>query len=304
MENLADIAVFVQVVEAGSFTAAAEQIGVSKAVISKYVSRLEQRLGARLLQRTTRRLTLTEAGEALFQRGAGALAVLEQAEQEVARLTGAPRGRLRVTAPTYFGGSTLAPLLKDFIKRYPEITLELDLDDRITDLVRDRFDVAVRISNSVDPGLVARKLASSALVAVAAPGYFKRRGTPRAPGDLHEHACLGYSLAKVAERMALSRTQGALDRGHRHGPHLLQQRLRAQAGSARRPRHGAVAAFLHRARARRRPAGPGFAEVRNTVAFDQRGVCLPAQSAAEGAGLRRFPRRAPAGARILSGQSP
>ena len=197
MENIADIAVFVQVVEAGSFTAAAEQIGLSKAVISKYVSRLERRLGARLLQRTTRRLTLTETGEALFQRGASALAVLEQAEQEVAHLTGAPRGRLRVTAPTYFGGSTLAPLLKDFVARYPEITLEIDLDDRFTDLVKDRFDVAVRISNSVDPGLVARKLASSSLVAVAAPAYFKRRGMPHAPADLRDHVCLGYSLAKM-----------------------------------------------------------------------------------------------------------
>jgi DNA-binding transcriptional LysR family regulator len=197
MENLADIAVFVQVVDAGSYTAAAEQLNVSKAVVSKYVTRLEQRLGARLLQRTTRRLTLTEAGEALYRKSSGALAELGEAQQEVAHLAGAPRGRLRVTAPTYFGSSILAPLLKDFVARFPEITLELDLDDRITDLVKDRFDVAVRITSAVDPGLVARRLADSALVVVAAPSYVKRRGLPKTPAELKGHACLGYSLARM-----------------------------------------------------------------------------------------------------------
>lgn len=197
MENLADIAVFVQVVDAGSFTAAAGQLNISKAVVSKYVTRLEERLGARLLQRTTRRLTLTEAGEALYAKSAGALAELADAQKDVARLTGAPRGHLRVTAPTYFGSSILAPLLKEFAARYPEIRLELDLDDRITDLVKDRFDVAVRITSQVDPGLVARRLADSALVVVGSPAYFKRRGMPKSPADLTAHACLGYSLARM-----------------------------------------------------------------------------------------------------------
>lgn len=197
MENLADIAVFVRVVDAGSFTAAAEHLNVSKAVVSKYVTRLEQRLGARLLQRTTRRLALTEAGEALYQKSSGALAELADAEQDVARLAGAPRGHLRVTAPTYFGSSSLAPLLKDFVARFPEITLELDLDDRLIDLVKDRFDVAVRITSAVDPGLVARRLGGSALAVVGAPAYFKRRGLPRTPADLKDHAGLGYSLARM-----------------------------------------------------------------------------------------------------------
>lgn len=197
MAHLADIAAFIQVVDAGSFTAAAEQLNVSKAVVSKYVTRLETRLGARLLQRTTRRLALTEAGEALYAKSAGALAELADAEKDVARLTGAPRGHLRVTAPTYFGSSILAPLLKDFVARFPEITLELDLDDRLTDLVKDRFDVAVRITSAVDPGLVARRLAESALVVVGSPDYFKRRGAPKAPADLGDHACLGYSVARM-----------------------------------------------------------------------------------------------------------
>ena len=197
MRNLSDIAVFVDVVQAGSFTAAAERLEVSKAVVSKYVSRLEQRLGARLFYRTTRRLTLTEAGEALYRRSANALAELEEAERDVTQLAGAPRGRLRVSAPSYFGTVTLAPLLKPFVDQYPEITLDLDLDDRLVDLVRDRFDVAVRISSSVDPSLVARRLATSSLIAVASPAYFRSRGQPKMPADIREHACLGYSAART-----------------------------------------------------------------------------------------------------------
>ena len=197
MENLSDIAVFVDVVQTGSFTAAAERLEISKAVVSKYVTRLEQRLGARLFHRTTRRLTLTEAGEALYGRSASALAELENAERDVAQLAGAPRGRLRVSAPTYFGTVTIAPLLKPFLLRYPEITLDLDLDDRIVDLVRDRYDVAIRISSSVDSALVARRLATSTLVTVASPAYVRRRGRPRTPAELRQHACLGYSHARM-----------------------------------------------------------------------------------------------------------
>lgn len=195
-DRLADIAVFARVVELGSFTRAADALGVSKAVVSKYVSRLEQRLGARLLQRTTRRLALTEPGTALYRRSAGALAELREAENDVAQLTGAPRGVLRVSAPTYFGSVTLAPVLKDFRARYPEVALDLDLDDRIVDLVKERFDLAVRISAMTDSSLVARRLAPCPLAVVASPEYLARRGVPRAPADLREHDCLGYSLSR------------------------------------------------------------------------------------------------------------
>jgi DNA-binding transcriptional LysR family regulator len=197
MENLADIAVFVRVVERGSFTAAADSLEVSKAVVSKYVSRLEQRLGARLLHRTTRRLTLTEAGEALFGRSAAALAELGNAEKDVAQLTGAPRGLLRVSAPLYFGSVSLAPLLKDFRAHYPDITLDLHLDDRLVDLVKERFDVAVRIAELADSSLVARRLAPCPLVLVAAPAYLKRRGVPKAPSDLPAHDCVTFSLSRT-----------------------------------------------------------------------------------------------------------
>ena len=197
METLPGIAVFAEVVEAGSFTAAADRLELSKAVVSKHVSRLEQRLGARLFHRTTRRLTLTEAGEALYRGSAAALAELKEVQNDVAQLAGAPRGRLRVSAPTYFGTVTLAPMLKPFLARYPEVTLDLDLDDRMIDLVKDRFDVAIRISSSLDPSLVARRLATSALVVVASPPYLRSRGHPKVPADVREHACLGYSRAKM-----------------------------------------------------------------------------------------------------------
>jgi DNA-binding transcriptional LysR family regulator len=196
MDRLADVAVFARVVELGSFTRAAEALEVSKAVVSKYVTRLEQRLGARLLQRTTRRLTLTEPGAALYRRSLGALAELAEAENDVAQLTGAPRGVLRVSAPTYFGSVTLAPALKDFRARYPDVALDLDLDDRMVDLVKERFDLAVRIAAMTDSSLVARRLAPCPLAVVGAPGYFARRGVPRAPADLREHECLSYSLSR------------------------------------------------------------------------------------------------------------
>jgi DNA-binding transcriptional LysR family regulator len=197
MDTLPGIAVFAEVVQAGSFTAAAERLEISKAVVSKHVSRLEQRLGARLFHRTTRRLTLTEAGEALYRRSAPALAELEEVQNDVAQLAGAPRGRLRVSAPTYFGTVTLAPLLKPFLARYPEVMIDVDLDDRIVDLVKDRFDVAIRIAGSLDASLVARRLATDTLVTVASPGYFRSRARPNVPADIREHACLGYTRSRV-----------------------------------------------------------------------------------------------------------
>lgn len=197
MDRLSDIAVFVAVVERGSFTAAAEALELSKAAVSKYVGRLETRLGARLLNRTTRRLTLTEAGKALFDRASVAVADLAAAESAVLELTGSPRGRLRVTAPAYFGDVYLAPLLADFARRFPEIELDAHFDNRIVDLVREGFDVAIRITRLSDSSLVARKLADIPLATVASPDYLARRGRPREPADLAQHCCLLYGLDRT-----------------------------------------------------------------------------------------------------------
>jgi len=197
MDRISDIAAFVQVVEQGSFTAAAEVLELSKAAVSKYVGRLEKRLGARLLNRTTRRITLTEAGRALYDRASVAIADLAAAESEVVELTGTPRGRLRVTAPSHFGEVFLAPLFAPFRARYPDIELDLDLDNRIVDLVEEGFDVAIRISQLGTSSLVARKLTDVRVVTAASPAYLARHGVPAVPMDLRDHECLLYGLDRT-----------------------------------------------------------------------------------------------------------
>lgn len=218
--ELSDIAVFRRVVEAGSFTAAAASLEVSKAAVSKYVSRLEAALGTRLLQRTTRRLTLTEAGAAYFARAAQALGELDAANEELAAMSGEPRGHLRVSAPGYLGAVHLAPLLGAFLKAHPAITLDLDLSNRLVDLVQERFDVAIRITAHADSSLVARMIAPCPTVVGATPEYLARRGTPRHPSDLIDHECLIYGLMR--------------------SPHEWRFRRRARRGGAGRGRWTAV----------------------------------------------------------------
>lgn len=209
METLPDISVFVQVVERGSFTAAAGHMELSKAAVSKYVARLERKLGARLLNRTTRRVTLTEAGEALYRRAGVALAELAAAQEEVVELTGEPRGRLRVTAPVQFGETVLASLCGEFGRRYPQILLDLDLDNRMVDLVKGRFDLGVRISSLASSSLVARRLATVHSVVCASPDYLARRGQPGTPADLRSHECLSYSLDRTPSEWHFRKRRGA-----------------------------------------------------------------------------------------------
>jgi DNA-binding transcriptional LysR family regulator len=193
VENLADIAVFVRVVERGSFTTAAEDLSLSRAAISKYISRLEERLGARLLHRTTRRLSLTEAGAALFEASRGALERIEEAEGAVAQLQQEPQGRLRVSAPMSFGILHLGSAVADFARAYPRITLDIRLDDRFVNLVAEGVDVAVRIGELTDSSLVARRIAHTRAVACASPAYVKEHGEPRTPDELAGRNCLHYS---------------------------------------------------------------------------------------------------------------
>lgn len=192
MESLSDIAVFVHVVRSGSFTAAAEKLSLSKSVVSKYVTRLEDRLGARLLNRTTRRLSLTEVGQAFFERSQRALDEIEEAEAEVSRLQGEPRGELRLSSPMSFGILHLAPLLPAFQDCYPELTVDMVLDDRKTDLVDEGFDLAIRIGELPDSSLVARRLGPCGHVVCGSPAYFARNGVPKSPQDLADHAALTY----------------------------------------------------------------------------------------------------------------
>ena len=198
MDNLADVAVFVRVVERGSFTLAADELELSRAVVSKYVSRLEERLGARLLNRTTRRLSLTEAGAALFEASRGALERIEEAEGAVAQLQSEPRGRLRVSAPMSFGILHLGTAMAEFARAYPRVTLDVRLDDRYVNLVEEGVDVAIRIGNLTDSSLVARKLTTTRAVACASPAYLAEHGEPETPEDLATHDCLLYSYLSTA----------------------------------------------------------------------------------------------------------
>ncbi len=193
MDSLTDIAVFVRVVDAGSFTRAAEQLRLSRPVVSKYVSRLEDRLGVRLLNRTTRRLSLTEAGRIFHERCARGLQDIEQAEAEVSRLQENPRGVLRLNTPMSFGILHIAPLLPEFQASYPDITIDMNLDDRQVDVIEEGFDVSVRIAELPDSSLVARRLAPCRHAVVATPAYLERNGTPRTPKDLSDHNILAFS---------------------------------------------------------------------------------------------------------------
>lgn len=192
MENLTDIAVFVQVVERGSFTAAAEHLGLSRPVVSKYITRLEDRLGARLLNRTTRRLSLTEAGRAFFARSQRGLQEIEAAEAEVSHLQQTPRGKLRLNTPMSFGIRHIAPAVAEFLARYPELTVDMSLDDRQVDLIEEGFDLAIRIAELPDSTLIARRLGPCRHVVCASPAYLKTYGAPKTPDDLRRHNVLTY----------------------------------------------------------------------------------------------------------------
>lgn len=199
MPELEDLRALVETLERGSFSAAAVRLGVSKQIVSRRVAALEADLGARLLQRTTRRLSPTEAGLAYAERARRVLLELAEAEQEVAHGDGTPRGRLRVSAPVSFGTLHLAPALPGFLARHPGVEAEIDLDDREVDLVGEGYDVAVRLGRLADSSLIALRIARIRLLTCASPAYLERHGAPQAPADLRRHACLLYSVARGAD---------------------------------------------------------------------------------------------------------
>src|SRR5690349_7028510 len=172
--DLNEIIVFARVVQAGSFTKAAAELGMPKSTVSRKVSELEERLGARLLQRTTRKLSLTDAGRTYFDYSARVVAEVEDAERAVSSLQAAPRGLLRVTAPTNF--RVLGAIVADYLKRYPDVRLELFCTGRRVDLVEERFDLGVRAGVLADSSLVARSLGTAGWVLAATPAYLRRRG--------------------------------------------------------------------------------------------------------------------------------
>lgn len=190
---------FAKVVEANGFSEAARRLGVSKSAVSKHVTRLEDHFGTRLLNRTTRRVSLTEAGLALYERCARIAEAVEEAEQAVSSHSDSPRGQLRVNAPVTFGLMHLAAAIPDFLAAYPDVTMDLTLNDRFVDVVDEGYDLAVRIAKLADSSLIAKKLAPTPRKMAASPAYLAQHGTPTVPADLAHHACLGYSNAPGRE---------------------------------------------------------------------------------------------------------
>src|SRR5438094_7183195 len=208
MDPLDGIAAFARVVENGSFSAAARHLKISKSAVSAQVQRLEERLGIRLLNRTTRRISMTEAGAAYYRHCARILAEAEAAEQAASALQREPRGTLRISAPDSFGWMHVAPAVPDFLKRYPELSIDIALSPAHVNLVDEGLDLAIRIGVLEDSPLVVRKLAPSRLVVCAAPAYLKQHGTPREPGDLAKHNCLCTSLLPWGDEWRLAGKRG------------------------------------------------------------------------------------------------
>lgn len=181
---------FVAVMETGSFTAAAERLGTSSGQASKLVSRLETRLGVRLLSRTTRAVSPTEAGQAYFDRLRPLLDEFDNLDASIRDASHAPRGRLRLTAPLTFGTMEIAPALNEFARQFPEIELDVAFTDRVVNLVDEGFDLAVRVGRPSDSSMIARKLCTVRLVVVGAPDYLERHGTPETPEDISGFDCI------------------------------------------------------------------------------------------------------------------
>ncbi len=192
MDRFLAIRVFAQVVESGSFARAAERLALSSSAVSRHVAELEAHLQNRLLNRTTRRVSLTETGRAFYERSVQLLHDLDEAEQEAAKSAAMPRGTLKVSTSVNFGVRYTAPAIAAFLERYPEVKFDVSVSDRMVDLVEEGVDVAIRIGSAGSETLVARRLGETLVVPCASPDYLSRHGAPRAPEDLAGHNCLTY----------------------------------------------------------------------------------------------------------------
>ena len=208
MEGFSDIQVFVAVVERGGFSAAARTLGISKSAVSRRITTLEERLGSRLLHRTTRKLNLTEAGEHFYSHAARAVAALQDAEDAVNQFQGEPRGRLRISVPTSFGRLHLARLIPQFLRRYPLIRMEMTMDDRVSDLIEGGADIAIRGGDLNDSSLIARKLTSFRSMICASSAYLEEKGRPQNPSDLKDHNCLLFSYSAEANHWSFTDEMG------------------------------------------------------------------------------------------------
>ena len=205
MDGIGVIPIFVAVIENKGFSAAAEHLGITKSAVSKRITQLEQQLGAKLLHRTTRKISLTEAGEHYYVHAVKALAAAQDAQDVVLQLQGEPQGKLRIHAPMSFGHLHVAPLIPDFLQRFPKISVDLVLDDKTVDLVAEGFDVAILAGDLSDSNLIARKLAPGHSVVCASPDYIVQHGHPDTPQALTQHNCLQYSYSNNASQWRFNR---------------------------------------------------------------------------------------------------
>ncbi|MFT0891158.1 LysR family transcriptional regulator [Pseudochelatococcus sp. G4_1912] len=196
LDRLTSMSVFTKVVASGSFTAAAQICGLSQTMVTKHIAALEQRLGTKLLHRTTRRLTLTDAGRRFHDACMRLLPEIEEAETDAGAGNIEPHGILRLNVPFSFGIRQIAPALSDFLAAHPQLEIELGLTDRVVDLVEEGWDMAVRIGTLAESRLIARKLAPCRNLLCASPAYLERHGMPKIMSDLSHHNCLGYTLSQ------------------------------------------------------------------------------------------------------------
>jgi DNA-binding transcriptional LysR family regulator len=197
MDRFQAVTAFAKVVEQGSFARAAERLGMSTSAVSRQVADLEAHLDARLLNRTTRRLSLTESGQAFFERCVQLLADLEEAEEAVTAAAVVPRGTLKLTCSITFGNRHLAPAIAAFAAKHPQVRFEIELSDRAVDIVDEGIDLAIRIGDIGSQALIGRRIGSTQLVCCAAPAYLAAHGTPATPDDLAQHACLTYEYSSA-----------------------------------------------------------------------------------------------------------
>jgi len=205
MDRLTSMSIFVRVASLGGFAAAAREADISATMAAKHVQALETRLGSRLLNRTTRRQSPTEVGQIYYDHCKKVLAEVEAADSSISQLRAAPRGTLRITAPVTFGTKRLAPALADLLRLYPDVNVDLSLNDRVADLIDEGFEAAIRVGHLPNSQLIARLLYPYRSILCASPDYLRRCGRPKTPQDLLAHDCMEFSVAGMHGHWRLSR---------------------------------------------------------------------------------------------------